>query len=1119
MERSYIKEIENKLKNTIELEKRRDGLSRLMLFMSIACSVVFIFILLETAGNYNSNSRTVLFYSLLSLLFILFIIVILLPTAKDFYSFVKPNYIGTAKTVGSHYPEIKDELLNSMQLIVERNFRYSNILIDAAFERIYKKVNPLDFNKVVSFSPVKDKTRLFFSILAIVVSSLLIFPELSSASLRLINYEKNFIPPSKFIFEIFPGNKEITKGESVSITVAALGVRPNEITLLTKSEEQSDYSENKLTADSTDKFRFELISLKNSTDYYAHADGVSSEIFRITVLNRPIISSLNVEIFPPAYTALRPISQRDNGNITTLPGSRVKLSISSSRELSTASISFSDSTSRDMKINYSSASAEYNVFKEVNYQILIKDIQNFTNSNPISYTIKTIPDLTPAIELISPVENLKLGNDPRIPIHSKIKDDYGFSKMTLNYRLVQSKYRAAEENFTSQPVIISKERKEDEIYNVWDLTPLVLAEGESIAFYLEIFDNDKINGPKSAKTQLITLSVPSIDELFQSAETKQENAAEDLAKTFKDAEKLQQELKKISDDLKQNNKEISWQEKERIEKAVENFQKLGEKLEDVSKKLSDMQKEMMNNNLLSKETLDKYNELQELLNEFNSEELKQAFKQLQDALKGMQRNDVQMSLEEMKNNEEMIKASIERTMNLLKRIQVEQKVDELVKRAEDLTQKLEELKNNTGKNNLSDSRKRNELANKQNDVTESLKQLEEEMKKLAEKMKDMKDMPKETLEKTQQEYDKQNNEELSEEAMKALQQMQLQPAMQNQQQLSANMQSMKNRFSQLQQQLQQMNQMRTFFDMAKILDDLLTLSKQQEDLKNKTEQLSPLSPGHNKNTREQNQIQSDLGKILESMKSISQKTFAITPEMGRALGRALYEMQQSQIALQNQSAPTSVTRQTEAMRNINEAASLMKGAMDMMMQGGQSGGMMGMMQQLQQIAQQQMNLNQLTQMMNQGQLTPDMMAQMQRLAQQQEMIRKSLEQLNREARESGESKRLAGNLESILKEMKEVVSNLQSEKLNDELVKQQEKILSRMLDAQRSLNERDFEENRKSNTGQNTTRTSPPDLILSTEEGKNKLRDELQRAIREGYKKDYEDLIRKYFEALEKSQK
>lgn len=180
---------------------------------------------------------------------------------------------------------------------------------------------------------------------------------------------------------------------------------------------------------------------------------------------------------------------------------------------------------------------------------------------------------------------------------------------------------------------------------------------------------------------------------------------------------------------------------------------------------------------------------------------------------------------------------------------------------------------------------------------------------------------------------------------------------------------------------------------------------------------------------------------------------------------------------------------------------------------------MGMMQQLQQMAQQQMDLNRLTQMLNRGQMSQEMMAQMERLAGQQELIRKSLEELNREAVETGRSKQLAANIEKILEEMKEVVTNLQSEKLDDDIVKQQERILSKLLDAQRSINERDFEKERKSRTGRDFATTSPPQLILSTEEGKNKLRDELMKAIREGYRKDYEDLIRKYFEALEKEKK
>ncbi|MFO7524376.1 MAG: hypothetical protein R6W68_02895, partial [Ignavibacteriaceae bacterium] len=210
----------------------------------------------------------------------------------------------------------------------------------------------------------------------------------------------------------------------------------------------------------------------------------------------------------------------------------------------------------------------------------------------------------------------------------------------------------------------------------------------------------------------------------------------------------------------------------------------------------------------------------------------------------------------------------------------------------------------------------------------------------------------------------------------------------------------------------------------------------------------------------------------------------------------------------------------ESMKHLNEAASMMKNSMESMMQsGGSGGGMMSLMQQLQQMGGQQMSLNNMTQMlqqMMQGNMSPGQQAELQRLGQQQEMIRKSLEQLNQEAKMSGESKKIPADLENIVKQMQEVVTDMNTEKLDDDLIQKQERILSKLLDAQRSLNERDFEKERRSETGQQIVRQSPSDLNLSTERGKNKVKDELNKAVQEGYIKDYEELIRRYYEAIQK---
>lgn len=1116
MNRNYLNEIEKKLSGVTSRENERDALKGFYLLVSIVSTLVVLLSVLEILFEFSSAVRTVLFFASGTSIVVLLVWLAIVPLFKSRFLFTKPDYLNAAKKVGDHFPEIKDELFNALQLLSERNQNYSSELIDAAFERVYNKTHNYEFRSVIDFGMLKKFLRIASVSLA---SSIILFtavPGLSSASYKIINYSRNFAIPKKFVFIVLPGNKEITKGDNVNMLIKAAGESPKEISLLLKQEDETEFAGKKLFADSSGEFKYQVSAVKNSFDYFAAAEGIISGVFKISVINRPVVTSMDLTITSPAYAKLSEQMQRDNGNITALPGSRVRISLTASREISKAQITFGDSTTKPMQVNGSRASADFTTMKENSYQLLITDTQGNSNINPINYSIKILPDAFPTIQLVSPTDNIKLAKETKISLVSKISDDYGFSKMNLNYRLAASKYRKTSDLFTQVPITVSKTLKEDEIYFVWDLAPLVLAEGEVLSFYLEVFDNDNISGPKSAKTQQFTITIPFLDELFADADTKQQDAEKDLSQTLKDAEKLHDEFQKLSNDLKQKDKEISWNEKERAEKAAEKFKELSKKVEEISQKFSEMKNDLAKNHLLSEETLQKYNELQKLLDQMSGEEMKNVFKRLQEALQSMMRDNVQMSLEDLKANEEYFKKSLERTINLLKRIQAEQKVDELTKRAEEIAKNADELKNKTDQSNLSDKSKRDELTGQQKDITNDLKDLKEEMKKLSDIMKNLTDMPKDDLNKLQQEFEKQNNENLSEQAEQNLRQQQKNSAMQNQQQLSQNMKMMGKQFQNLQSSMQQMNQMKTFYDMMKILNDLLTLSKDQENLKNETEQLGPYSHEFDENARRQNEIIHNLSKVMQNMSALSQKTFAITPEMGKALGKAFSDMQQSITAMQNQNSPLAVQKQTGGMSDLNEAAQLMKSGMDQMMNGGQGGGMMSMMQQLQMLAQQQMDLNKLTQMMNQGQLSQEMLSQMQRLAQQQDAIRKSLDELNKEARESGESKRLAANLEKILDEMKGVVTNLQSEKVNDDLVKKQERILSKLLDAQTSINERDYEEQRKSASGKDISRTSPPDLILNTDEGRNKLRDELMKAIKEGYKKDYEELIRKYFEALEK---
>ena len=1119
-ESKYYREIINKLEAVIRKESVQFLLLGIQVFVLAVAANFTLYSFLELIANFNSIVRTVLFVLLILIASGLFVYYIIYPILKYFGILRKETYSSAAEEVGKNFPNIKDDLLNSLQIVseVKQKPYYSLSLIDAAFKNLYNRVKDLNFNSTVKFERAKKIFPYFIGLTIFCIALFTFVPGMTSASHRLINFTEEFVPPPKFILTVHPGNKEITKGDDLLISVKITGKKPDEIFLSVRYEEETDFRDQKLVADSTGMYYYEISNVRSSFKYFAEAENIKSALFEIIVIDRPVIESLELTINPPFYSGIPVTVQKDNGNINSLVGTKVELQVSSNKNLRESYLEFTDSLISELSVDGMDSEGYFIINKDTEYEIKIRDTNGNFNLAPITYRVKAVYDANPSIEMIAPNKNISLANDNRVNLISKVSDDYGFSKLLLHYRLSASKYETPQAEFSSIAIPIDKSLTESDIKYIWNLTSLALGVNDVVTYYLEVFDNDNINGPKSAKTPAFTVRVPSLDEILNEADQIHAQTEVELEKTLMEAEQLKETLEQIDQELKVDDKKLTWEEKEKIENTLEKFQELQEKVDEINDQLGEMKQNLQENNLLSEETLSKYMELQELMDELTSEEMKRAMEQLQNLLKEMNRNMTQDALENFKIDEERFQKSIERTLNLLKRIQIEQKVDELIKRTEEFSKEQDNLREQTEGSDPSDKNNAEKLSEQQDKLTDDLNRLQQEMEKLKGKMSELDDMPLEELQKMIEEFNKQENQKLSEEASKNLRQNQQQQGINKQMNLSQNMNQMNQMMQQLKDAMQQQNQIKTFTEMMKILDNLISLSKKQEELKLETEKLDPNSPRLSELAQKQKNLSGNLQNLLKQMSELSQKTFAVTPEMGKSIGEAMQQMELAIQSLQNRNGGFSAIQQTEAMKSLNESAMMMKNSMEALMQGGGGGGMMSLMQQLQQLSGQQMNLNNLTQMlqkMQQGGLNPQQQMELERLAQQQELIGKSLAQLNQEAKLSGQSSKLPANLDDIIKEMLEVVADMNTEKLDDELVQKQENILSKLLDAQRSINERDFEKERKSRTGQTVLRDSPADMDFFKENTLSKLRDKLNRAVKEGYSRDYEELIRRYYEALQ----
>ena len=206
------------------------------------------------------------------------------------------------------------------------------------------------------------------------------------------------------------------------------------------------------------------------------------------------------------------------------------------------------------------------------------------------------------------------------------------------------------------------------------------------------------------------------------------------------------------------------------------------------------------------------------------------------------------------------------------------------------------------------------------------------------------------------------------------------------------------------------------------------------------------------------------------------------------------------------------------MTNLNELALMLSELLNQQMNGSGAGqsnqSMEQMMEQLQQMGQQQQQINQqIQQLLNDMQgsrLTNDMTDRLKQLGSQQEKMRNELRQM---ARDKNSRNKVLGDLNRIADQMMESIEELQQNHVSRRTVERQEQILTRLLEASRSMQERGKDNKREGKTAEEILRLSPADLPPS--ERLERLRKDLIRALETGYSSDYQALIRRYFELLQ----
>ena len=205
--------------------------------------------------------------------------------------------------------------------------------------------------------------------------------------------------------------------------------------------------------------------------------------------------------------------------------------------------------------------------------------------------------------------------------------------------------------------------------------------------------------------------------------------------------------------------------------------------------------------------------------------------------------------------------------------------------------------------------------------------------------------------------------------------------------------------------------------------------------------------------------------------------------------------------------------QTEATLALNEGAQIIIQLIKKMQDSGSASGYNEFLKQMEEMANQQGNLNQQGSQLALGQLGASMQQSlMEQMLFKQQNIRNSLKRMVDQMNKAGNDG--FGDLSGISNEMDQVIDDLKQNKFDRETSNRQQRILSRMLDSQKSLAQRGFEKDRRSQTAKEIKLEGPIGLPEDLGQRQSLILQAMDTALKSGYTNDYQKMIRRYFNSL-----
>ncbi len=1089
-----------------------------LITVAICVAMFLIYAFLEHQFYLSQGGRKMLFFSYLIILLGSVGYLVLNPLLRYFNLGKTISHEQAASILGEHFNDMQDKLVNVLQLKKDA-VSDESALVMASINQKADKIKLIPFRQAIDLGANKKYLKYALPPVLMLIFLLFAAPSLiKDSTYRIINNGQTFEREAPFKFAFANEEFEVVQFEDYRLHITVEGDQlPNEAFI-----KVDDY-EYRLNKESANQYSYLFSNVRDDMDFHVYAGQYGSEDQTLTVLPKPKMVDFQVSLHYPRYTGRGSDILQNTGDFAVPEGTKAEWTFDT-KSTSAIKLNFGNDAATSLEQNGSASFGfSKSIYNDASYQIALSN-DRVADGDSLSFFINTIKDQYPQIS----VDVLKDSLQENIYFFvGNASDDYALTKLQFVYEHVDEKGNVITKGSKNLSTTISPQVDYD---HVMDIEEYELKPGDKLNYYFEVFDNDGVHGAKSSRTSVMAHQKKTLEELKLEEEVNENEIKDKLKESIEESKKIQEELQKLREKLLQK-EQPDWQDKKELEKLLEKQKQLQENLKDVQNANDQNMKNQLEMQSTSPETLEKQQRLQELMEETVNNEMQELMEQIQELMQELNKEQSLEMMEQFEMNEEQLEDQMERLEELYKQLEVEKEMDEAIDKLEELSKELDELSKETEE----ESKSNEELEKKQEEINEEFEELKEEMKETFEKNEEL-EQP-ESIADDMPEQMEEVSDDL-EESEESLEQQENQKASKSQQKASQKMKKMAGSMKSQMQSGQAQEMTEDIETLRQLLENLVTLSFGQESLVGSINRTQVNTPRYVALLQDQMRIKDDFQVVQDTLKSLAKRQPDIETFVLEKVTEIKHNLSGSLIQLEDRKKPEANQSQRTTMKNLNDLALMLSESMQQMQQ--QMAGMMSGSQMCQKpgnkpgkkpgkkgngdspgdkISKGQEKMSeQLQKMMEQqkskanggkGNGAKDFAE----AAARQAALRKALQDLAKEQQEQGQG--ASNELQKIIDEMNKQEIDLVNKRLDNEMLSRQQEILTRLLEAESAQKERELDDKRKSETGENAKREVPPSIEEYIKKRKALL--EQYKYTSPQMKPHYKQLVDEYYKKLKRA--